>query len=199
MSDRSRGGETGLGLSEIGESISDALIKRAGRVAARVQESEGLATDVLESDDAYLVVFDTPGATGSDVQVRFLDGAVQVRVDRFRDYYEGFEMRFPGRGLSLDGEARLPEDAQVDPDAATATLTDNGSLEVHLPKVDDDGESDVGADTEKEESGPVDVGADTEDDASNAHEHDESDGEGVHEKAEAEVEDDANDDDARTE
>ena len=59
---------------------------------------------------------------------------MQVRIDRFRDFYEGFEMRFPGRGLSLDGSATLPDDAAVDADDATATLADNGTLRVTIPK-----------------------------------------------------------------
>jgi len=66
--------------------------------------------------------------------VRFEDGRVEVRIDRFRDFHEGFEMRFPGRGLSLDGSASLPPAADVDPNAATATVTDAGTLRVRLPK-----------------------------------------------------------------
>jgi len=160
-----------MSFRDIGESVSNAVLQRVGRASARAQEARGLSTDVLESDDAYLVVFDAPGATGSDVQVRYLDGAVEVRVDRFRPFHEGFEMRFPGRGLALDGEAQLPEGAAVDPDGATATLTERGTLEVRLPKADDDGASDDGptgsvtltgdADDEDEET---EDSADSEDD-----------------------------------
>ncbi|WP_135819808.1 Hsp20/alpha crystallin family protein [Halostella litorea] len=128
-------------LREIGKSVSDAVVKGVGRATSRLQESRSLAADVLESDDDFLVVFDAPGASGSDVQVRFAEGAVLVRVERFRDFHEGFEMRFPGRGLSLDGRAELPEGATVDAEAATATLTDAGELRVRLPKVS---ESDAG-------------------------------------------------------
>jgi len=133
-----------VSFRDIGESVSNAVLQRVGRASARAQEARGLSADVLESDDAYLVVFDAPGAEGTDVQVRFLDGAVEVRVDRFRPFHEGFDMRFPGRGLALDGEVRLPDDAAVDPDGATATLTDRGTLEVHLPKTDDDGDASDG-------------------------------------------------------
>jgi len=121
-------------LSEVGRSMADTVVKRVGRVASRVQEAGLLPADVLEDDDAYLVVFDAPGATASDVQVRYRRGAVEVRIDRFREHHEGFEMRFPGRGMSLDGRARLPTDARIDPDEATATLRDNGTLEVRVPK-----------------------------------------------------------------
>ncbi|WP_435186146.1 Hsp20 family protein [Halobellus sp. EA9] len=128
-------------LREIGESLAGNVLERVGRSVARVQERKPLPHDVLESDEAYLVVFDAPGVREKDVQVRFEDGVVEVRIDRFRDFHEGFEMRFPGRGLSLDGSAALPPEADVDAADATATVTDAGTLRVRLPKrgSDDDG------------------------------------------------------------
>ena len=122
------------GIREIGESVANTVLERVGRGMSRVQERKPLPHDLLESDDAYLIVFDTPGVQRSDVQVRFLDGEVKVRIDRFRDFHEGFEMRFPGRGLALDGSAPIPQDTPVEPGDATATVTDDGTLEVHLPK-----------------------------------------------------------------
>jgi HSP20 family molecular chaperone IbpA len=124
------------GFREFGKSAASAVLERVGRGVGKVQERKPLPYDVLESADAYLIVFDAPGVTRSDVQVRYVDGEVQVRLDRFRDFHEGFEMRFPGRGLSLDGRARLPPDAGVDvaADEASATLTENGTLRVEVPK-----------------------------------------------------------------
>ncbi|WP_435144353.1 Hsp20/alpha crystallin family protein [Halobaculum sp. P14] len=141
------------GLRAVGESAVSAVLDRVGRGVSAVQERTPLPYDVLESDDAYLVVFDAPGATSSDVQVRFRDGAVEVRVDRFRDPHDGFEMRFPGRGLSLDGRAELPPGAAVDPGGAASTLTGRGTLRVRLPKTEADREhaveiTDVDADAE---------------------------------------------------
>ena len=121
-------------LRELGRSVGSSILQRVGRAASKVQESKPLPVDVLESDDAYLAVFDAPGATGSDVQVRYADGSVHVRIDRFRDFYEDFEMLFPGRGLSLDGKADLPADAAVNAEEATATLTEHGTLRVRVPK-----------------------------------------------------------------
>jgi hypothetical protein len=45
-------------------------------------------------------------------------------------------MRFPGRGLTLSGTARFPEDASVTAENAnpTATLTRSGTLQVRVPK-----------------------------------------------------------------
>lgn len=122
------------GLKEFGESAAREVLEKIGRGVSKVQERKPLAYDLLESDDAYLVVFDAPGATRSDIQVRFVDSEVQVRIDRFRDFYEDFDMRFPGRGLSLDGSADLPEDAAVDAESAGATLKSNGTLHVTIPK-----------------------------------------------------------------
>lgn len=123
-------------IREVGESIGRAVLDGIGRAASRVQERTSLPVDLLESDEAFLAVFDAPGAAASDVEVRFEDDALHVHVDRFREYHDGFEMRFPGRGLALDGVATLPEGAEVDPDRANATITDEGTLEVLVPKVD---------------------------------------------------------------
>ena len=124
-------------IRDIGESVGNAVLDGVGRIAGRTQERRPLPTDVLESDDAYLVVFDAPAASAGDVQVRFSKDAVHVRIDRVRDHHEDFEMRAPGRGLALDGQADLPDGARVDPEAATATLTSTGTLEVRVPKADE--------------------------------------------------------------
>ena len=125
-------------IREVGESIGRAVFERTGRLLGQFQEASPLESDLLESEDAYLLVFDTPGAVASDIQVRYVDGTVFVRVDRFREFYGGYEMRFPGRGMALDGRATLPDDAAVNPEAADATLRSNGTLEISIPKVDVD-------------------------------------------------------------
>ena len=153
-------------IRDIGESVGNAVLDGVGRIAGRTQERRPLPTDVLESDDAYLAVFDAPAASAGDVQVRFSEDAVHVRIDRVRDHHEGFEMRAPGRGLALDGQADLPDGARVDPEAATATLTSTGTLEVRIPKAEERedepvristaDEGDAGSDAE---SGESDVGS----------------------------------------
>lgn len=140
-------------IRNIGESIGNAIFENLGRAAGRVQEKKPLPVDLLESDDAYLALFDVPGATASDIQVRYIDDRVAIRVDRFREFYDGYDMRYPGRGVALDGEVTLPEDAVVDAEAASATLNHNGTLQVRLPKHDHEtheGESDESADSESE-------------------------------------------------
>ena len=131
-------------MLEFARSIGDTIVENAGRAAGRVQERSPLPADLLESDDAYLVVFDAPGAEATDLQVQYVDDRIELRIDRFRPFHEDFEMRYPGRGLSLDGSVTLPADAVVDAQAASATLRDNGTLQVRVPKAgtaDDTGES----------------------------------------------------------
>ena len=123
-------------IREVGESVGRVVLSGIGRASSRVQERRPLPADLLESDDAYLVVFDAPGARAGDVDVRFEADTLTVRVDRFRDLHEGYEMRFPGRGLSLSGSVTLPESADVEAGGADATLAQDGTLEVLIPKRD---------------------------------------------------------------
>ena len=143
-------------IRELGETIGNTVVESVGRAVGRAQEQRPLPADLLESDDAYLAVFDAPGVEGSDVQVRFEDNTVIVRLDRFRDFHEGYEMRFPGRGLALDGEVTLPGDAAVDPSGATATLKDNGTLQVQIPKLDVETADDASVEDEHDETEPAD-------------------------------------------
>jgi HSP20 family molecular chaperone IbpA len=139
-------------LQEVGRSVGEAVLDGVGRASARLQERRPLAADVLESDDAYLVVFDAPGAEREDLQVRYEDDTVAVRVDRFREFQEGFETRVPGRGLALSGSVTLPEGAAVEADAAEATLTDSGTLRVLVPKREpSDGDEERTVEIEDEE------------------------------------------------
>lgn len=121
-------------MKDLAQSLGNAVVEQAGRLAGRFQERRPLSSDLLETDEEFLVVFDVPGATASDIDVRYEGGAVQVTVDRFREYHEGFEMRFPGRGLSLDGYRRLPDEGGVDAEEARAQLSSDGTLSVFLPK-----------------------------------------------------------------
>ncbi|SER53160.1 Hsp20/alpha crystallin family protein [Natrinema salaciae] len=129
-------------IKDIGSSLGDALYRQVGRANGRVQNYRSLPVDILENETSYRVVFDAPGAEPDDVQVRYLDGNVRIRIDRFRQFHEGHEMRFPGRGMSLSGDAELPSDAVVDPDAGTARLSETGTLSVDIPKGSSIGDAD---------------------------------------------------------
>jgi len=121
-------------FKDLGKSVGNALYRQVGRASGRVQNHRSLPVDILENDTAYRVVFDAPGAESDDIQVRYLDGTVRIQIDRFRQFHEGYEMQFPGRGMSLSGDAELPADAVVDPDAGTAHLSETGTLSVEIPK-----------------------------------------------------------------
>ncbi|ELY72660.1 Hsp20/alpha crystallin family protein [Natrinema pallidum] len=145
-----------MSLKELGKSVGNMLYRQIGRANGRVQSHRSLPVDILENDTSYRVVFDAPGAEPDDVQVRYLDGHVKIRIDRFRQFHEGYERRFPGRGMSLNGEAELPPDAVVDPDAGTARLSETGTLRVELPKgssvgsTAESGESEAETDRERD-------------------------------------------------
>lgn len=137
----------------VGESVGSAVFGTLGKVMARTQEKRGLPVDILESEAAYLAIFDAPGAHNSDVQVRFENNTIFLRLDRFRTDRDDYEMTYPGRGLGLDGRAELPEDATIDPSNATATLKEDGTLHVEVPKASTDadhGETDIEAEDEDE-------------------------------------------------
>lgn len=129
-------------IRDLGTPLVEAVLDRVGRGAATAQECRPLPADLFESGDAYLAVFDAPGAEAGDIQVKFEAGDVVVRVERFRDPREGFELQFPGRGLTLEGQVSLPDDADILVEDATATLTDHGTLRVRVPKVQGAGTSD---------------------------------------------------------
>lgn len=125
----------------VAESIGDTVFGTLGRVMARTQEKRSLPVDLLESDDAYLAIFDAPAAESNDITVRFEDDEIHVRIDRYRETHEGFEMTVPGRGLALDGSVSLPEEAIVDPEGASATLREDGTLHIRVPKAESAGEA----------------------------------------------------------
>ncbi|MDJ1431056.1 Hsp20 family protein [Halostagnicola sp. A-GB9-2] len=123
-----------MALKDIGGSVGNVLYRQIGRVSSYTQRKRSLRSDILENETSYLVVFDAPGAEAEELQVRYLDGTVNVQIDRFRQFHDGFRMRFPGRSMSLEGDAELPDDAIVEPDAGTARLTEVGTLNVEIPK-----------------------------------------------------------------
>jgi HSP20 family protein len=134
-----------VSFKEITGTIGDAVYRQVGRANGRVQCHRPLPVDLLEDETSYLVVFDAPGSEPDDVQVRYLEGTVTIRIDRFRQFHDGYEMSFPGRGMELEGEADLPGDAVVEPNAGTATLTESGTLRIEIPKASalEDGEVDA--------------------------------------------------------
>lgn len=93
---------------------------------------EAVFADLLESDDAYRIVVDLPGATAETVDTRLEGGRIQVEARRAKDVPPEFEYRTEERSLFLDFELPVPPDATAD--EAVATI-DRGVLELTLPKL----------------------------------------------------------------
>lgn len=92
---------------------------------------EAVFADVLESDDAYLLVVDLPGATGETVEVTADGRTVSIEARREKDAPAEYRYVREERSPFLDADLPLPPDA--DADDATATL-DTGVLTLRLPK-----------------------------------------------------------------
>jgi HSP20 family protein len=92
---------------------------------------EAVFADVLESEEAYLVVLDLPGATAETVDVRVEDGRLVVEARREKAIPPAFRYVSEERSLFLDAELPLPADAAGH--AAAADLA-RGVLELRLPK-----------------------------------------------------------------
>ncbi|AGB37809.1 Hsp20/alpha crystallin family protein [Natronococcus occultus] len=99
--------------------------------------SEDVFFDLLESDDAYLLVLDVPGATAESVEVTVADGTVVVEARRQK--LDDGEYRYleENRPLLVDLELPLPDDAAGE----TAVTVERGVLELTVPKRPSGGET----------------------------------------------------------
>lgn len=87
--------------------------------------------DLLESEDAYLLVVDVPGAAPETTEVSVEGGRLQVTARRAEGAPEGFEYRRRERDDALSFELPLPPDATAE--GAEATV-ERGVLELRLPR-----------------------------------------------------------------
>ena len=91
------------------------------------------ATDLVETDDHFVLKADLPGLTEADVNVEVKDNVLTLSGERkgeHEDKREGY-VRVERAFGSFRRSLRLPEG--VDPEAVQATF-DNGVLEVRIPK-----------------------------------------------------------------
>jgi HSP20 family molecular chaperone IbpA len=89
------------------------------------------AADLLERDDAYLLVIDLPGATAAATDITVDGRLLRVEARREKPRPEGYRYEREERPLFVDLELPLPPDAAADD--ASATL-EAGVLELRLPK-----------------------------------------------------------------
>jgi HSP20 family molecular chaperone IbpA len=92
---------------------------------------ETVFADLLESDDAYLLVIDLPGATGETVDVRVSAGKLEIEARREKALPPEFRYVEEDRALFLDAELPLPPDATG---ADAEGSMERGVLELRLPK-----------------------------------------------------------------
>jgi HSP20 family molecular chaperone IbpA len=92
---------------------------------------EAVFADVLESDEAYLLVVDLAGASAETTDVTFRGGRLRVEARREKDVPVEFEYVEEDRPLFVDAEFPLPPDATAE--EAEASM-ERGVLEVRLPK-----------------------------------------------------------------
>lgn len=92
---------------------------------------EAVFADLLESDDAYLLVVDLPGATADTVDVTLDDNRLRIEARREKSLPTAFRYVTEERSLFIDAELPLPPDvsgADADGDIEKGVLT------LQLPK-----------------------------------------------------------------
>ena len=92
---------------------------------------DAVFADVLESEEAYLLVLDLPGVTADTVDVTAEAGRLVIEGQRSKDVPREFRYVQEERSLFLDAELPLPPD--VGESGAEATV-ERGVLELRLPK-----------------------------------------------------------------
>ncbi|PSQ18131.1 molecular chaperone Hsp20 [Halobacteriales archaeon QS_8_69_26] len=87
--------------------------------------------DLLESEDAYLLVIDLPGVTAETVDVTVEDRRIRIEARREKDVPPEFRYVTEDRSLFLDADLPLPRDAASEGGSASV---DRGVLELRVPK-----------------------------------------------------------------
>jgi len=94
---------------------------------------EAVFADVLESEDAYLLMIDLPGASESTVDVTVEGNRLTIEARREKSVPMAFDYVEEERSLFLDVELPLPPG--VTGDGADGSL-ERGVLELTLPKAE---------------------------------------------------------------
>ena len=92
---------------------------------------EAVFADLLESDDAYVLVVDLPGATAETTDLVAKEGRIRIEARREKATPDGFQYIREDRPLFLDADLPLPSEAGGE--EATAEM-DRGVIEVTIPK-----------------------------------------------------------------
>ncbi|ELY76880.1 Hsp20/alpha crystallin family protein [Natrinema pallidum] len=93
--------------------------------------SEDVFFDLLESNDAYLLVLDVPGVSVESLDLAIEDGRISIDAHREKTPAGDYQYVEENRSLFLDVDLPLPDDAS---DAGAEAAVDRGVLELTLPK-----------------------------------------------------------------
>ncbi|MEF8784763.1 MAG: Hsp20/alpha crystallin family protein [Haloarculaceae archaeon] len=92
---------------------------------------DAVYADLLEGEDAYVLVIDLPGTTPETVDASVESGKLVIEARREKDVPPEFRYVSEERSLFLDAELPLPLDATGS--GAEGTV-ERGVLELHIPK-----------------------------------------------------------------
>jgi len=93
--------------------------------------SDDVFFDLLESDDAYLLVIDVAGVTADSLDLTVENGRLSVDAQREKDLPGEYQYVEENRPLFVDIELPLPEDASDD---TVSVEVKRGVLEVTVPR-----------------------------------------------------------------
>ncbi len=93
--------------------------------------SDAVFFDLLESDDAYLLVIDVPGVSAETIDVAVEDDRILIEARREKTLPGDYQYLEENRSLFVDADLPLPSDASEDDAAA---VVDRGVLELTIPK-----------------------------------------------------------------
>lgn len=97
---------------------------------------DSVFADLLESEAAFLLRIDVPGATAESTTVRASEGRLSIEARRQKDPPSAYTYLEERRQMIL--EVDLPVPPTVDHEAAEASV-ERGVLEIRLPKRHTDG------------------------------------------------------------
>ncbi|WP_207587044.1 Hsp20/alpha crystallin family protein [Halomontanus rarus] len=92
---------------------------------------DGIFFDLLESDEAYLLVLDVPGVSAETLELVVENGRISIEARREKDLPADYRYLEENRSLFFDADLPLPADAAETEAQAVVT---NGVLELTLPK-----------------------------------------------------------------
>lgn len=111
--------------------LFDQFLRRGLRAHTPARQAPHI--DVRESEQAYTLTLDVPGAAASDIALDVRDQVLTLRVERKQDVPEGYRAhRLERSTFAIEQSFSLPN--RLDLEAVNATLN-NGVLTVTLPKL----------------------------------------------------------------